>query len=74
MNKCTPLFHARCIKSFEKFAHEQCCPICRSAKYQKRRIRDGRVAFRKKAATRVQAWYRGRAVQFNPMTPMLKPP
>jgi len=41
---CSHVFHERCIKSFEKFAHEKCCPICRSAQYQKRRIRDGQVA------------------------------
>lgn len=56
---CSHVFHERCIRSFERFAYERCCPICRSAAYQKRRIRDGRVAFRKKAATRIQAWYRG---------------
>jgi hypothetical protein len=33
---CSHVFHERCIKSFERFAREKCCPICRSAAYQKR--------------------------------------
>ena len=56
---CSHVFHERCIRSFERFSHEKCCPICRAATYQKRRIRDGRVAYRRRAAARIQAAYRG---------------
>ncbi|GBG71418.1 hypothetical protein CBR_g8838 [Chara braunii] len=60
---CSHVFHKACIQSFERFAQQKCCPLCRAMRYQKRRITDGLIAYRHVCATRIQALYRAYRVR-----------
>eukprot|EP00899_Mesostigma_viride_P003560 jgi/Mesvir1/13204/Mv06163-RA.1 len=56
---CSHVFHKHCLRSFEKFVDEKCCPLCRAKYRQKRVIDDGASMWRDRCATRIQAAVRG---------------
>lgn len=49
---CSHVFHKQCMASFERFARNKCCPLCRVQWYEKKIIQDGAVAYRNKCAVR----------------------
>ncbi|XP_072307467.1 RING finger protein 32 [Eucyclogobius newberryi] len=60
---CSHVFHRACVKAFEKFSSQKCCPVCRRRQYETRRIHDAANLFRHKCATRIQAWWRGYVIR-----------
>lgn len=60
---CSHVFHSACLGAFEKFASASacimCCPLCRKERYQKRLVPFGRQVCERRAATKIQAWFRG---------------
>lgn len=74
MLSCGHVFHAACFGNFEKFATGHagprssvvavqptalCCPVCRTANYEKRIVTDGALCYRTRCATLIQSLYRG---------------
>lgn len=62
---CSHIFHRACLTSFEKFMEkkERCCPICRTANYQKKMTNMGSKAFEVVCANKIQCLYRGYRVR-----------
>jgi len=56
---CSHVFHRTCIRSYERFARDRCCPLCRCKFYEKRLIHDGPRAFTRASAIRIQKCVRG---------------
>ncbi|KAK3263850.1 hypothetical protein CYMTET_27373 [Cymbomonas tetramitiformis] len=56
---CSHVFHRACIRSFERFSEQKCCPVCRLDQYEKRIIHDGQIRFRGISVVRLQKWIRG---------------
>ena len=58
---CSHMFHQACLSAFEKFmkSDERCCPICRTARYQKKITRQGSKAYGIICVVKLQARIRG---------------
>lgn len=61
---CSHVFHAVCLRNFEKFTLSQTdqvirCPMCRKEDYQKKLTSDGKTVTMNRAATIIQSVYRG---------------
>ncbi|XP_065053376.1 RING finger protein 32-like [Rhopilema esculentum] len=60
---CSHVFHHVCLKSFEKLSGKKSCPMCRKQEYQSRLIFEGAKIHLDRAATRLQACWRGYVVR-----------
>ncbi|GAQ90141.1 hypothetical protein KFL_006050035 [Klebsormidium nitens] len=60
---CSHVFHKTCLASFERYAQQKCCPLCRTKHYQKIPIRDGAELYQYTSATRIQSYFRGYVVR-----------
>lgn len=60
---CTHVFHKVCLANFERFSGQRSCPICRTKEYEKRKIDDGRIAYERSCAVKIQALWRGYVVR-----------
>lgn len=60
---CSHVFHRACLEAFERFSGKRCCPLCRRAEYEKRVIFEGARNYRQRAATLIQATWRGYRVR-----------
>lgn len=60
---CSHVFHRTCLRSFERFSGKRSCPMCRKEKYQARLIFEGAKLHLDKAATKLQACWRGYLVR-----------
>jgi hypothetical protein len=59
---CSHVFHAVCLRNFEKFSGQLSCPLCRAKNYQKKLINHAETAWRNTCAVKIQAiWSRFRA-------------
>jgi hypothetical protein len=58
---CSHMFHQACLSAFEKFmkSDDRCCPICRTARYQKKITRSGSKAYGIICVVKLQARIRG---------------
>mmetsp|Transcript_51894 Transcript_51894/g.121407 ORF Transcript_51894/g.121407 Transcript_51894/m.121407 type:complete len:455 (-) Transcript_51894:4-1368(-) len=56
---CSHVFHAECMRSFERFAGSRRCPICRQESYDLTPHVGGFQVWRKKCASRIQRAWRG---------------
>ena len=63
LTSCAHCFHARCLKSFERFvesiSERRRCPCCRTVGYRKIRISDARDECIRHAALTIQKMWRG---------------
>ena len=55
---CSHVFHAACIRSFERFTGAKACPLCRSRDYQKKRTWGGKELFRERSVLLLQKAFR----------------
>ncbi len=56
---CSHTFHAACLRSWEAYAGERCCPVCRKRAYRRRATSLGADAWRERCAVALQAAWRG---------------
>lgn len=58
---CSHIFHRMCLASFENFMQkkERCCPICRTANYQKKITTKGSDLFQIVCTIKIQSLFRG---------------
>lgn len=62
---CSHTFHQHCLAALERFARQHgaggaaCCPLCRAAAYEKKRIDDAERLWRHACAARIQAAWHG---------------
>ena len=57
---CSHVYHATCLRNFEKFTRriDRSCPLCRKANYQKKKYSPAQALMRKRSATKIQARFR----------------
>lgn len=60
---CTHTFHKSCLLAFERFSGRKVCPLCRHSFYETRVIHHASIVHKEKAATRIQAVWRGYKVR-----------
>ncbi|QDZ18005.1 Ring zinc finger protein [Chloropicon primus] len=60
---CSHMFHKHCLRSFERFTKQKCCPICRTLQYQKRVVTNAKELYEEDCATCIQKYYRRRLAQ-----------
>lgn len=56
---CSHVFHAECLRSFERFADAKRCPLCRTPSYDATPHFGGFMVWRVKCACRIQRAWRG---------------
>ncbi|EFJ13218.1 hypothetical protein SELMODRAFT_4646, partial [Selaginella moellendorffii] len=49
---CSHVFHKQCLKRFEKFSRQRCCPVCRTEHYQTMAVRIPSTLYKNFFATR----------------------
>lgn len=56
---CSHTFHHQCLTSVEQCIGKSCCPLCRCERYEKRIVFEGQIYWQHRAASRIQAAWRG---------------
>ena len=55
---CSHTFHKHCLKAFERFSKQRCCPLCRTLQYQKKLVASAREMYEEECAIVIQKFYR----------------
>lgn len=55
---CSHCFHRKCLRSWETFARQKCCPVCRKRAYDKRATDIGAINWRTQCAIKLQSAWR----------------